>query len=100
MVLMSARTPAPPEGSTPAMESVLGIMLMGQDLLTAEGDGVGAETGRRSLARLQQPLGGRAGIGAVEFTWYPARQEGFAACLDRLLHGARHADRIACARNG
>src|SRR5690606_13623091 len=74
MALMSASMPAPPDGSTPAMVRVFGIM----------GSGLG----------LDQAFGGRAGIGAVELARYPTGQEGFASRLHRLVHGTGHKDRI------
>src|SRR5690606_4436747 len=84
MALTSARMPAPPEGSTPAMVREFGIMVGAESLL----DG------------LEQALFGRTGVGAVELAGDATGQPGFAPRLHGLLHGPGHQYRVARAGDG
>src|SRR5690606_41840940 len=83
MALISARMPAPPEGSTPAMVKELGIIL--QSL---------------TVQRLQKTLLGGAGICTVILARNAASAPGFAAGFDRFLHGRGHQDGVARAGDG
>src|SRR5690606_18371677 len=78
MALMSAKMPAPPEGSTPAMVREFGIISI-----------------YSTVQRLQQPFLGRAGISAVVLARDATSQEGFAACLHGELHGGGHEHWVA-----
>src|SRR5690606_16163962 len=83
MALISARMPAPPEGSTPAMVKELGIIL--QSL---------------TVQRLQKTLLGGAGICTVILARNAASAPGFAAGFDRFFHGRGHEDGVVRAGDG
>src|SRR5690625_4456252 len=87
MALRSARMPAPPEGSTPAILKTFGMCLLM----------VFAITGERFPLRTHgsdQAGHGRAGTAGINPTWDASGQKRFASRHNPMAHGARHAHRI------
>src|SRR5690606_28287090 len=88
MALMSARMPAPPEGSTPAMVSAFGITACVVIACMSR------------LQGLKQAFFRRTRIGAVELSWNAAGTPGFAPSFHGFLHGTGHEHGITRACDG